>query len=216
MPSLPAPCGQWFVSKTRWGPLVHARLNSLAGSAGKLIPQLRKKAQELAARDGQLILCDSSPGIGNSVTASLTGANLALIVTEPTRTGLQALERVFLLCRRFGIESAVVINKWDVSETLTEQIETQAREWQLQSVGRIRYDPAVSEAQIKQKSVVEYAPTTGIVQDLRGLWECLQPRLRKSQAGQPCNSLGAKETRTSPRREAGKGPSKTRLARRRR
>ena len=211
---LPSPCGQWFVSKTRWGPLVHGRLNSLAGGSGKLIDQLRQEARKLVARDGQLLLCDSCPGIGSPVIASLTGADLALIVTEPTRTGLHALGRVFLLCRRFGIESVLAINKWDISETLTEQIEAQARDWQLQSVGRIRYDPAVGEAQFKQKSVVEYAPATGIVQDLRHLWKCLQPRLQKTKAGQPSDSLGAGETLSAPHRKAGKGPAKRRLDRR--
>jgi MinD superfamily P-loop ATPase len=177
---IPAECGRWFVSETRCGLLVHARLAPGAGNSGKLVHQLRQKARELAAREGQLLLCDGAPGIGGPVIASLTGADLTLLVVEPTRSSLHDLQRVFHLCRHFGIETVVAINKWDINESLTEQIETQAREWHLQSVGRIRYDPGVSEAQIQQKSVVEYDPAAGIAQDLGRLWESLKSRLGKS------------------------------------
>jgi MinD superfamily P-loop ATPase len=174
-------CGQWFVSKTRVGLIVHARLRPAASNSGKLIQQLRQKGGQLAAKHGQLLLCDGSPGIGCPVIASLTGADLALLVAEPTRSSLHDLERVLLLCRQLGIETAVTINKWDINQALTERIENQARAWHLESVGRIRYDPDVSEAQIQRKSVVEYDPAAGVSEDLRSLWAALQPRLNQRQ-----------------------------------
>jgi MinD superfamily P-loop ATPase len=174
---LPSECGQWFVSSTSWGPMVHARLNSLADRSGQLIEQLRKKARELAARDGQSLLCDSPPGVGSPVMASLAGADLALIVTEPTRSSLQGLERLSELCWRSGIAAVVAINKGDLNESLAEQLEALAGANRLPVVGRVRYDPKVSEAQMQGESVVEYAPGTGIAGDLRHLWESLRCQL---------------------------------------
>jgi MinD superfamily P-loop ATPase len=170
-------CGQWFVSRTGWGPMVYARLNPVAGGSGQLIRRLREKARELAARDGQSIFCDSPPGIGSAVVASLAGADLALIVTEATRSGLQGLERVFHMCRRLRIEAVVAINKWDLNEPLAEEVEVLAGASRLPMVGRVRYDPRVGEAQMQGESVVQYAPGTGITQDLRRLWESLRCQL---------------------------------------
>jgi MinD superfamily P-loop ATPase len=173
----PSECGQWFVSTTGWGPMVHARLNSWANGSGQLIQEVRKKARELAARDGQSLFCDSPPGLGSPVMASLAGADLALIVTEPTRSSLQGLERVLQLCRRSGIEAVVAINKGDLNESLAGQLEVLAGANRLPVVGRVRYDPRVSEAQMQGESVVEYAPGTGIARDLRHMWESLRCQL---------------------------------------
>jgi MinD superfamily P-loop ATPase len=173
----PVEGGQWFVSQTRCGPMVHARLDPAAGNSGKLVTQLRQKAKDLAARIGGLILCDGSPGLGCPVIASVTGADLVLIVTEPTCSGLHDLERVFQLCRHFNLQTAVCINKWEINESVTSQIEARAAEWGLPVAGRVRYDPNVSEAQIQKQAIVEYDPAAGISEDVRHLWEFLDLRL---------------------------------------
>ncbi|MCL5097536.1 MAG: ATP-binding protein [Candidatus Omnitrophica bacterium] len=173
---VPAEYGQWFISDTRSGPMVHARLSPASGNTGKLVGQLRSKARELAA-DGRLIICDGSPGIGCPVIASLAGADLALIVAEPTRSSLNDLARVFYLCGHFGIETMVCINKWDLNEFITRQLEIQAQAWRSPVVGRIRYDPTAIEALFHGKPVVEYDPAAGVSEDLRRLWEALQSRL---------------------------------------
>jgi MinD superfamily P-loop ATPase len=173
----PAEAGQWFVSETRCGSLVHARLKAAAGNSGKLVHELRRRAKELAGRNGQLLLSDGSPGLGCPVIASLTGADVALIVAEPTRSSLHDLERVFDLCRHFGVESVLCINKWDLNESLTQQIEARASESRLPVVGRVRYDPNVSQAQVHRQTVVEHDPKAGIAADIRDLWESLRPRL---------------------------------------
>jgi len=182
---IPAETGRWFVSRTRVGLMVHADLEPTAGNSGKLVQQLRQKGRELAARDGRWLLCDGSPGIGCPVIASLTGADLALIVVEPTCSSLHDLERVEDLCRHFGIDAVVAINKWDINPSLTEQIESQAKARHLPSAGRVRYDPSVSEAQNWRKSVVEYDPAAGVSQDLRSLWDTVQSRLRQRQSASP-------------------------------
>jgi MinD superfamily P-loop ATPase len=176
----PARSGEWFASETRCGSMVHARLDPAAGNSGKLINQLRQRARELVVSDQELILCDGSPGIGCPVIASLTGADLALIVVEPTLSSLHDLKRVLDLCRYFHMEVAVAVNKWDLNPDLTEQIEAQAANWGLPVAGRLRYALAVTEAQVQRKSVVEHAPESGIASDLRRLWAGVRLRLNRS------------------------------------
>lgn len=171
---VPACCGDWFVSRTRHGYLVHARLDPGAGNTGRLVNQLRQRARELVIRDEELILCDGSPGIGCPVIASLTGADLALIVAEPSCSSLHDLERVLELCRHFGIEARLVLNKWDLNPGLAQQIEAQATRWNLPVIGRLRYAPEVTQAQVHRQSVVEYAPAAGVADDLRSLWQALR------------------------------------------
>ncbi len=171
------PCGQWYVSKTRLGTLVHARLDPAAGNSGKLVSQLRRKAAELAAREEGLVLCDGSPGIGCPVIASITGATLVLIVAEPSCSGIHDLERIAGLCRHFGLPAAVCVNRWDINEAMTTSIERWAAEAGLPLAGRVRYDPAISEAQMQRRAVVEFAPTAQVAHDLRRVWEHLSAQL---------------------------------------
>ncbi len=168
-------CGEWFISDTRCGPMVHARLGTAAENSGKLVSLIRKNARRLAGEHGiDRILIDGSPGIGCPVIASITGAALVLIVTEPTPSGLHDLTRVGDLTGHFDIPTLVCINKWDINPDVSRAIETHAAAAGMRVVGRVRYDPAVTQAQIQGKAVVEHA-TTGCVEDMRALWAEIQP-----------------------------------------
>jgi len=165
-------CGKWFVSDTRLGPMVHARLNVAAENSGKLVSTVRREARVIAEKEkDELIIVDGPPGIGCPVIASLTGATEVLIVTEPTVSGEHDLERVLALARHFQMPASVCVNKWDLNPEMTRQIEEQARQSGASVAGRIRYDGTVSRAQIQQKAVVEIdAPCA---EDIRQLWHNL-------------------------------------------
>jgi len=172
--------GEWFVSETRFGTLVHARLGIAEENSGKLVSTVRSAARQAAQQQGaSLLIIDASPGIGCPVIASITGANLVLVVTEPTLSGLHDLERVAGLARHFGTPAMVCINKWDLNPEVSERIEDVARELGLILAGRVRYDRAVTEAQIRKQAVVEYG-TNGCASDIRGVWtnvqKCLETR----------------------------------------
>ena len=180
----PAASGEWFISETRCGPMVHAKLGVAAENSGKLVSLVRRHARRTA--EGQklgLVLVDGSPGIGCPVIASITGASLVLIVTEPTLSGLHDLQRVADLARHFGIPGRVCVNKWDLNPDMTGRIEQWARGHDLAVAGRLRYDPQVTQAQIHRKSVVEYA-TDGVAADIRQLWKEVSAALaaRREQA----------------------------------
>ena len=163
--------GEWYVSDTRHGPMVHARLNPGGENSGKLVSKVRETARELAAeRKLDRILVDGPPGVGCAVIASVTGASLVLVVTEPTLSGAHDLARVLELTRHFGISTAICVNKWDLNADMTEQIETEARGKGARLAGRVRYDRAVTDAQIQGKAVVEI-PGAQAGEDIRAVWE---------------------------------------------
>lgn len=176
----PVVSGQWFVSDTRCGPMVHARLGVAEENSGKLVHLVRTEAKKLAQRRGlELLIIDGAPGIGCPVIASTTAADLALAVTEPTLSGLHDLERVLDLTRHFGIHTLVAINKWDLNEELSEQIESRAGLRGVEMAGKVRYDPAVTDAQLKKQAVVEYTGD-GAAADIKQLWSKLSAKLTPS------------------------------------
>jgi MinD superfamily P-loop ATPase len=169
--------GEWYVSETRHGPMVHAKLGIAEENSGKLVSTVRREASRLAEQRGlDLVLIDGSPGIGCPVIASVAGATLVLIVTEPTVSGRHDLERVADLARHFGIPAMVCVNKWDLNPQMAAEIETQARGRGLTVAGRVRYDQAVTAAQIHRQAVVEYQKD-GCADDVRRLWVTVCERL---------------------------------------
>ena len=171
--------GHWFVSRTRFGPMVHAQLGIAGENSGKLVSQVRGRAKAIAeAEHKDLILIDGSPGIGCPVIASVTGADRVLIVTEPTLSGLHDLERVSDLTRHFRVPTLVCINKWDINEEMTHYIEGQARERGLTVAGKVRYDRSVTQAQIACQSIIEYM-NNGVSEDIRTLWTNILNNLLK-------------------------------------
>jgi MinD superfamily P-loop ATPase len=166
-------CGEWMVSETRCGPMVHARLGVAAENSGKLVSTVRREARRIAEEKNlSLVLIDGPPGIGCPVIASVTGASSVLVVTEPTVSGEHDLARVLSLARHFGISASICVNKWDLNAEMTERIETGALRQGARLAGRIRYDRAVTRAQIEEKAVVEIdAPSA---EDVRQLWAHLE------------------------------------------
>jgi MinD superfamily P-loop ATPase len=151
-------CGEWYRSDTRFGPLVHARLGIAEENSGKLISLIRDQAKLLAKKQGMdTILIDGSPGIGCPVISSITGASLVVIVTESTISGAHDMERVLGLAKHFEIPAMVVINKNDLNEEMSRKIESAAEEHDSTVIGKIRYDPVVTQAMVQGKTVIEYS-----------------------------------------------------------
>jgi MinD superfamily P-loop ATPase len=162
--------GQWFVSDTRFGPMVHAKLGIAEENSGKLVTLIRKEAKKIAQEQKRdLLIVDGSPGIGCPVIASITASDLVLVVTEPTLSGKHDLDRVSELTSSFGIKTLVCVNKADVNPQITEQISNDAQKQGLKVIGKIAYDEAFTKAQMIKASVVEY--TSGaITEQIKALW----------------------------------------------
>jgi MinD superfamily P-loop ATPase len=163
--------GHWFISDTKYGPLVHARLGIAEENSGKLVAQVRQQARQIAEEKNLgYIISDGPPGIGCPVISSLSGANLALLVTEPTLSGIHDLERVLGVCRHFGITAVVCINKYDLNEENTHQIEGYCISQGIRIAARIPFDNAVTEAMVRGVPVVEYYDGR-VSLEIKRLWD---------------------------------------------
>ncbi|HOO77504.1 MAG TPA: ATP-binding protein [bacterium] len=171
--------GEWYVSDTRFGPMVHARLGPGEENSGKLVSLVRKEAGRIARELGRgPVIIDGSPGIGCPVIASITGADLVLAVTEPTLSGAHDLERVALLTRHFGVETLVCVNKWDLNPDQAAAIEALASRLGLKVAGKVRYDRAVTEAQVRGEALVENGGGTAAAGEIADLWARVSLLLR--------------------------------------
>jgi MinD superfamily P-loop ATPase len=172
--------GQWFISDTRFGPMVHAKLGTAQENSGKLVSLIRKEAKKIATdQNKDLIITDGSPGIGCPVIASITGADLVLVVTEPTLSAQHDLDRVVELTEHFGIPTAVCVNKYDINPKIAEAIEKRAGEKNVRVTGKIAYDVAVTKAQIAAKTIVEYS-SDGLKDQIVSLWDLVLKTLDTS------------------------------------
>ena len=173
-------CGYWCVSSTRLGPMVHAQLFPGQENSGRLVILLKKQAKALAQATGAgLVLCDGAPGIGCPVISSLSGTDLAVIVTEPTPSGRHDLERVAQLCDHFRIPVAVMVNKHDVYPEETRRIEALCLENDWTLVGRLPHDPLFTEAMVARQVVTEH-PDTPLARSVAEVWDAIV-RLAKVQ-----------------------------------
>jgi MinD superfamily P-loop ATPase len=173
-------CGEWYLSDTRHGPMVHARLAPGAENSGKLVALVREEARQAARRGNhEWILVDGPPGTGCPVIAAVTGAAGLLIVTEPTVSGAHDLARVLELAAHFKIPAAVCINKWDLHPDLADRIEAETRAAGATPVGRVRYDKTATAAQRRGLSVVEAAPGP-MADDIRSVWSAWMTCVREA------------------------------------
>jgi len=164
-------CGEWYISETKYGPLVHARLGIAEENSGKLVTLVRQNAQVVAKNNNfELIIIDGPPGIGCPLIATLSGANLAVVVTEPTLSGIHDLERVVKVAQHFGVKTVVIINKFDINLENSAKIEDWCKETNISVIGKIHFDNIITEALVKGLPVVEYSDST-VTKEIKDIWQ---------------------------------------------
>lgn len=166
-------CGDWHVSDTRFGPMVHALLFPGQENSGKLVSLLKSEARSLAKAQGlDTVLCDGSPGVGCPVISSLSGASLAVGVVEPTPSGRHDFQRVADLCRHFRVPLAVIINKADLNEKEADAMAEECAQRGDTLLGRLPFDPVVTRAMVARKALTEFDNPVG--NRLKDMWSALQ------------------------------------------
>ncbi|MBD3184244.1 P-loop NTPase [Candidatus Poribacteria bacterium] len=164
--------GRCYISKTRHGHMVHAKLGIAEENSGKLVALVRKHAREIAERENiEYVIVDGPPGIGCPVISAITGASLVLAVTEPTVSGLHDLKRVVGLANHFGIKALVCVNKHDLNPAYTRQIELHCQEVDAEFVGKISFDTVITKAMLNAQSVVEYQPDSSVSEQIKSIWQ---------------------------------------------
>jgi MinD superfamily P-loop ATPase len=171
-------CGEWYLSETRFGPMVHARLGIAEENSGKLVTLVRQEARKIAeAKKLDLILTDGPPGIGCPVIASLGGASAALIVTEPTVAGRHDMERVAQLADFFRVPVTVCVNKADLNPESTRDIQRYAEQKSYEFLGAIPFDPVFTRAMVVGQTVIEYDHHTEAAAALRQIWHKVSTKM---------------------------------------
>ncbi|MFO7815529.1 MAG: ATP-binding protein [Halanaerobiales bacterium] len=171
--------GEIYSSTTRFGPMIHANLNIGADNSGKLVSEVREKAVEKGKKLGkELILIDGSPGIGCPVISSITGVDLVLFVTEPSKSGFSDLKRVAKVIEHFGIPALAVINKYDINETISQEIEKYLKEEKIELVGKISFSSIIVDYLRKAELVVEREEDSQVSQEIINIWDKIQKNIK--------------------------------------
>lgn len=164
--------GYAYMSKTRFGPMCHARLLPGESNSGRLVALVRENARKVAEQNGlNLIIIDGAPGIGCPVIASVTGIDLGVVVTEPTMSGLYDMERAMRLLDYFEVPALVCINKYDLNAEKAEEIAEFCEGRGVEVVARIPFDKAVTDAMVQGKTIIEYSSEGSVSRDMRRMWE---------------------------------------------
>jgi MinD superfamily P-loop ATPase len=151
--------------------MVHAKLGIAEDNSGKLVALVRHQARLIAEKNGhQLIIVDGPPGLGCPVIASIAGVDSALVVTEPTLSGIHDMERVVNLAAHFKIKTLVLINKYDLNLVVTKQIEDYCFANRIQLVGKLPFDTVITEAMVEGKSLIEYSDGA-VSEEIRKIWD---------------------------------------------
>jgi MinD superfamily P-loop ATPase len=167
-----------YISDTRFGPMSHAVLNTAEEASGKLVALVRNNARILAKKYGKdLIIIDGPPGIGCPVISAISGADLVLIVTEPTLSGIYDMERILGVANHFNIPAVVCINKFDINHENTLIIEEYCEENDLEVVGKIPYDETPTKAMIQEKTIIEFSDSE-FSNNVKNIWENIRRKLK--------------------------------------
>ncbi len=170
--------GQWFRSETSLGPLFHARLSPGQENSGKLVTQVKMTAKMASAvTEADLMLVDGPPGIGCPAIAATTGAQMALLVAEPTVSGVHDLTRILATTRHFRVPAAVCINKADINPAKTDEIKRLCDQEQVPMLGQIPFDRTMVETLVQLQPVTA-VPESPAALAIASLWNELEPLLR--------------------------------------
>lgn len=167
--------GTMFVTPIDVGVVVHAELYPAQDNSGKLVSSVRAKANKIA-KEKQIntIFIDGPPGIGCPVHASLTGVDAAIVVTEPSVSGIHDMERVVKLCKHFKIDAFVIINKYNLSESQCKTIEQSAKKNNVTILGKIPFDKAIPLAQNDGKTIYHLSQHK---KNLESIWDQMESNM---------------------------------------
>ena len=165
----------WFISSTRFGTLVHAKLTPGEENSGKLVTRVRKQARDIAKEvQADFILNDGPPGTGCSTIASLTGADQVIMVLEPSKSALHDAERLLKLIDSFSLPVYAILNKWDINLRLTKEIEIFLKRHSIPLLAKIPFNEDMVRAMLEGKTIVEYEPGSKSASQIKSIWNQIQ------------------------------------------
>ena len=177
---VPQLAGHWFRSDSHYGPLFHAALRPAQENSGKLVTLVKQPARLLALDGGyDAVIVDGPPGIGCPVISAASGADLALVVAEPTAAGIHDMERVLATTAHFRVPALVCINKADIYPAGADQIEAYCRAYDIEVIGRIPFDATVTAAMVQGQPITAFDPAAPASRALGAIWRRLAARINE-------------------------------------
>jgi len=172
--------GDVYISKIKnKATMVHAKLGFGAENSGKLVAKVKTLAKEVAKQEKkELIITDGSPGIGCPVIASLGGANLVVLVTESTVSGLHDLQRVLKLVNTFGLKAVCIINKYDLNLDMTAKIEEFTKNEGIKTLGKLPYDETFTKALSQAKTIIEFDENSKLSTTIKDTWDKIKKEMK--------------------------------------
>jgi len=164
--------GKWFISDTKYGPFIFAKLGIAAENSGKLVSKIKEEAYKIGKQQkAEYIIIDGPPGIGCPVIASMSGVDIALVVTEPTLSGISDMGRVIQVAEHFGIETKLVINKYDINSENSSDIEKMCAGKNIEIAGRIPFSPEVAKSIVQGIPYIEFSGNDNISGQIKNIWD---------------------------------------------
>jgi len=165
--------GEWYRSETRYGPLIHALLEPGGENSGKLVAMVKHQARVCVKETGaEFLLVDGPPGLGCSVISAMSGADIVVLVAEPTRSGITDLRRIAELGGGFGLRMVLIINRSDINTDIADEIEQDMEAIGIPLLGRVPYDDAAAFALAEGKSLMD-VPDSHAAETVRRIWSRL-------------------------------------------
>jgi MinD superfamily P-loop ATPase len=152
--------------------LIQGRLDIGLAMAPPLI-----RAVKARLRNGMPAILDAPPGTSCPVIATLRGADLVLLVTEPTPFGLHDLKLAVGLVRAIGIPFGVVVNRVGIGD---ERVHAFCSKENIPVLLEIPDDRRIAEVYSEGRLIVEALP------EYRGLFERL---LEKTMVGKTAGGV---------------------------
>ena len=171
--------GDVYISDIKQGAkMVHAKLGFAAENSGKLVAKVKQEAKMLALKeDKSYVITDGSPGIGCPVISSLSGANLVVLVTEATVSGLHDLKRVYELTKGFNLQCVCIINKYDLNQVITTKIEDYLIKEKVEVIAKVPYDENFTKALSVAQPIVEFDEDCELTQTIKQTWEKIKIKI---------------------------------------
>lgn len=176
----PQVAGKFYHSESRYGPLYHANLRPGQENSGKLVTLVKQRARLQALDENrQLVIVDGPPGIGCPVISAISGADLALVVAEPTVSGVHDMRRALETLKHFGVRALVAVNKADIFPAGADEIEAFCQQQGVETVGWIPFDLTVASAMVAGEAVTSFQPQAPSSIAIRQVWERVSQSLMK-------------------------------------
>jgi len=153
--------------------VVTADLEVGGRNTGELVYMAKEEAHRIADSEGaKYIVVDAAAGIGCPVISSLAGADILIVVVEPSPQSLKGARRLLEVAESFRTRNLLILNKYDLNPDFSEKV---ASTLGIEVLGKIPYDYTIVKAYASMTPFLAYSSggraLKPLVESFRTLYE---------------------------------------------